>query len=100
MTARVVIYGTRFCGFCSGARQLLERKGVRFDEIPVDRDPALRAEMTQRSGRRTVPQIFINDRHVGGYDDLQALERDGKLDEWLARTPDSNNDRTEGHKDG
>ncbi|MCA1799194.1 MAG: glutaredoxin 3 [Xanthomonadaceae bacterium] len=97
MTARVVIYGTRFCGFCAGARQLFERKGVRFDEIPVDRDPALRAEMTQRSGRRTVPQIFINDRHVGGYDDLKALERDGKLDEWLARTTDSNNDRTEGH---
>lgn len=100
MTARVVMYGTRFCGFCARARQLLEGKGIRYEEIPVDRDSALRDEMMQRSGRRTVPQIFINDRHVGGYDDLQALARDGRLDELLARTTDSNHDRTEGQQDG
>lgn len=92
MTARVEIYATRFCGYCSRARQLLESKGVPFHEIPVDREPARRDEMVKRSGRRTVPQIFINDRHVGGYDDLYALERNGQLDEWLNPQPDSNND--------
>lgn len=92
MTARVVMYATPFCGYCSRARQLLEQKGVRIEEIPVDRDPALRDEMAQRSGRRSVPQIFIDDRHVGGCDDLYALERKGQLDELLTPRTDSNNE--------
>jgi glutaredoxin 3 len=88
VTARVVIYATRFCGYCTRARQLLERKGVRYEEIAVDRDAGRRDEMVRRSGRRTVPQIFIDDRHVGGCDDLYALERDGKLDGLLAPRTD------------
>lgn len=83
MTARVVVYTTRYCGYCQRARQLFEKKGVRYEEIPVDGNPARRDEMVARSGRRTVPQIFIDDRHVGGCDDLYALERAGKLDPML-----------------
>jgi glutaredoxin 3 len=92
MSAHVVVYATRFCGYCSRARQLLDRKGVRYEEIPVDREPARRDEMVRRSGRRSVPQIFIGDRHVGGCDDLYALEREGKLDELLAPRADPTND--------
>ena len=80
MSARVVIYTTAFCGYCLRARQLLDRKGVAYEEIRVDGDPERRREMTERSGRRTVPQIFIGDRHVGGCDDLFALDRAGQLD--------------------
>ena len=80
MSARVVIYTTAFCGYCLRARQLLDRKGVAYEEIRVDGDPERRREMTERSGRRTVPQIFIGDRHVGGCDDLFALDRAGGLD--------------------
>lgn len=72
------------CGYCHRAKQLLDRKGVSFEEIMVDQDPALRAAMMQRSGRRTVPQIFIGDVHVGGCDDLYSLDRAGRLDELLA----------------
>lgn len=81
----VEIYTTSSCGFCHAAKRLLSSKGVSFSEIDVGRDPARRAEMTQRArGGRTVPQIFIGDRHVGGCDDLYALERAGKLDPLLA----------------
>jgi glutaredoxin 3 len=66
------------------AKRLLDDKGVRYEEIPVDMDVKRRAEMEQRSGRRTVPQIWIGERHVGGYDDLAALERAGQLDALLA----------------
>lgn len=81
----VHLYTTPTCGFCLMAKRLLNRKSVSFSETDVSRDPALRAEMMQRAnGRRTVPQIFVGDTHVGGFDDLNALERAGKLDALLA----------------
>ena len=80
----ITIYTGALCGYCAMAKRLLQDKGASFTEIPVDMDPARRAEMEQRSGGRTVPQIFIGERHVGGYDDLAALERAGKLDALLA----------------
>lgn len=84
MNAPVVMYSTAFCGYCQRARNLLERKGVAVQEIKVDEDARERATMLQRSGgRRTVPQIFIGERHVGGYDDLAALDRSGELDQLL-----------------
>ncbi len=82
-TPPVVVYSSGFCPYCIRARMLLERKGVAFEEIRVDREPARRHEMERRSRRRTVPQIFIGDVHVGGYDDLAALERLGELDALL-----------------
>ena len=82
--AEVVIYSTGYCGYCVRAKQLLERKGVAVTEIMVDRDPVQREQMERITGRRTVPQIFIGGRHVGGYHDLSALERAGQLDALLA----------------
>ncbi len=88
-TPRVVVYISRYCGWCTRALVLLENKGVRPEIINVDLDPAVRIEMEERSGRRTVPQIFIGDRHIGGYDDLRALETAGQLDPLLqAETAD------------
>ena len=82
---QVEIYTSPLCGYCHAAKRLLTGKGVSFAEIDVSRDPARRQEMMSRaSGRHTVPQIFIGDTHVGGYDDLSALERSGKLDPLLA----------------
>lgn len=82
---KVVMYATSWCPYCARARQLLEEKGVSFEEIDVDARPDARAEMAQRSGgRRTVPQIFIGDTHVGGSDDLHALDASGGLDKLLA----------------
>ena len=83
-TANVVMYSTSYCGYCMRARSLLERKGVAIHEIKVDEDMREREIMMKRSGRRTVPQIFIDDRHIGGYDDLAALDRAGELDPLLA----------------
>ena len=81
----VTIYTTRFCPYCADAKALLRRKDVRFDEIDVSGDRAGRAAMTERAGGRTsVPQIFIGERHVGGCDDLFALDADGRLDPLLA----------------
>lgn len=81
----VEIYTTPICPYCHAAKRLLQKKGVAFAEIDVSRDPSLREAMTQRSkGRRTVPQIFVGDTHVGGCDDLYALEDAGKLDPLLA----------------
>ncbi|HMO06792.1 MAG TPA: glutaredoxin 3 [Paracoccaceae bacterium] len=81
----IEIYTTPLCGYCHAAKRLLSAKGAAFAEIDVSRDPALRAAMVGRSGgRRTVPQIFIGGRHVGGCDDLYALERDGRLGPLLA----------------
>lgn len=81
----VEIYTTPFCGYCHAAKRLLTRKGVAFTEIDVSADPALRTVMVQRAnGRRTVPQIFVGDVHVGGSDDLHALDATGKLDPLLA----------------
>lgn len=84
MTAPVTIYATSWCPYCSRARKLLESKGVKYEEIDIEDAPEKRAEMQTRSGRRTVPQIFIGDQHVGGCDDLHALEDAGKLDALLA----------------
>ena len=81
----VEIYTTPTCGYCAAAKRLLSKKGVAYTEIDVSRDPALRAAMVDRAhGRRTVPQIFIGGTHVGGCDDLYALDGDGKLDPMLA----------------
>lgn len=86
--AKVEIYSTMWCGYCARARSLLQRKGVAFEDIDVDADGDKRDEMIQRAGgRRTVPQIFINGRHVGGSDELAALERAGKLDALLGIAP-------------
>jgi glutaredoxin 3 len=82
--AQVLIYITAGCPYCQSAQRLLERKGVNgIEKVRVDLEPARRAEMMQRSGRQTVPQIWIGDRHVGGCDELYALERDGTLDRLL-----------------
>lgn len=87
----IELYSSRWCGFCMRAKMLLDAKGVEYNEIDVDQDSALRAQMMQRSGRRTVPQIFIDEVHVGGCDDLYALERSGQLDELLAKNSNDNN---------
>lgn len=81
--AKVVIYSSDWCPFCIRAKQLLDSKDVAFDEIKVDGQPQVRAQMAQKAGRTSVPQIWIDDRHVGGCDDLYALERAGKLDALL-----------------
>ena len=81
----VDIYTTPICGFCHAAKRLLTQKGVAFNEIDVMTDPARKSEMMKRAnGGRTVPQIFVGDEHVGGCDDLYALDRAGKLDPMLA----------------
>jgi glutaredoxin 3 len=86
--AKVEIYSTMWCGYCARARALLERKGVAFDEIDIEVDTMKRDEMIQRAGgRRTVPQIFIDGVHIGGSDDLVALDRAGKLDPLLGIGP-------------
>lgn len=85
MPARVEIYVRLSCPYCVRAMQLLQRKGVRYEEIDIDRQPERRAEMIQRAqGRRTVPQIFINDEGIGGCDELHMLDARGKLDARLA----------------
>ena len=85
MKPRVTMYTTAYCGYCRRAERLLAAKGITdIDEIRVDVDPEQRAAMMQRTGRRTVPQIYIGERHVGGYDELAALDRAGKLNALLA----------------
>jgi glutaredoxin 3 len=84
VTARVIMYSTGVCPYCIMAERLLKAKGVaEIEKIRVDLEPAQRAEMMQKTGRRTVPQIYIGDTHVGGFDDLSALDRLGKLDSLL-----------------
>lgn len=81
----VTIYTSQLCGYCHAAKRLLNSKDVSYDEIDVMINPDKRQEMMQRAhGRHTVPQIFIGDTHVGGFDDLYALDREGKLDPLLA----------------
>jgi glutaredoxin 3 len=81
----VEIYTTPICPYCHAAKRLLDKKGVPYKEIDVSRDPALRSAMMERAGgRRTVPQIFVGGVHVGGSDDLHALDHAGKLDPLLA----------------
>jgi glutaredoxin 3 len=86
--AAVTLYTTRFCPFCVRAKHLLDRKGAAYREISVDGNAELRREMMQRSGRHTVPQIWIGSRHVGGCDDLYELERRGALDAALRAAAD------------
>jgi glutaredoxin 3 len=83
VSAPVQVYSSRYCGWCTRALALLESKGIQPEVLVVDSDRELRGEMEQRSGRRTVPQIFIGDRHIGGFDDLRALETAGELDVLL-----------------
>jgi len=86
-TPEVVMYSTTWCGYCQRARNLLERKGVDIQEIKVDEDSRHRDDMVKKTGgRRTVPQVFIGDRHVGGFDELAALDRAGELDKLLGKT--------------
>jgi glutaredoxin 3 len=82
--AKVTIYTRPFCPYCSRALALLSEKGADFTEIEAGMDPALRQEMMQRSGRNTFPQIFVGEQHIGGCDDMMALEEQGKLDPLLA----------------
>jgi glutaredoxin 3 len=85
MTAKVVMYSTAVCPYCERAEALLKARGVTaIEKIRVDLDPARRDEMIQKTGRRTVPQIYIGDTHVGGFDDLSALDREGRLAPLLA----------------
>ena len=82
---KIEVYSTGYCPYCVSAKNLLKSKGLEWTEVMVDTDPARRDEMLQRSGgRRTVPQIFIGETHVGGFDDLYALEKSGKLDNLLS----------------
>jgi glutaredoxin 3 len=81
--AKVVVYSTPFCGYCVAAKRLLKKKGVEFDEVDVMFAPERKREMIERSGQQTVPQIFIGDRHIGGYDELSALDARGELEPLL-----------------
>jgi glutaredoxin 3 len=85
MSSGIILYTTRYCPYCIRARALLDEKGVAYEEIAVDDDPLLRREMMMRSGRTTVPQIWIGEQHIGGCDELMLLERQGHLDEFLER---------------
>lgn len=82
--AKVIVYTTEYCPYCVRAKTLLKHKGVAFEEINVGDDDTLRDKMVEESGRRTVPQIFINDKPIGGFDELYALEQEGELDRLLA----------------
>ena len=79
------IYGNSTCAYCGAARMLIAGKGVAYDDINVGADPAKRGEMEQLSGRRSVPQIFVGDRHIGGFEELCALDKSGELDQLLAK---------------
>jgi len=82
--SKVIVYSSANCPYCVRAKELLDRKGVQYDEIRVDQDTFQRDIMMEKSGRRTVPQIFINDKPIGGCDDLYALEKSGELTRLLA----------------
>ena len=83
--AKIEMYTTPFCGYCARAKSLLEKKGAAYEEVDVMMDEKKRTEMRERAKRSTVPQIFINGQHIGGSDELAALERAGKLDTMLAQ---------------
>ena len=85
---QLTIYTRALCGYCSAARKLLDSKGVDYQELDTTLNSKLRAEMEARSGRQTVPQIFIGDQHIGGYDDMAALDATGKLDGLLSGASD------------
>lgn len=79
----IVIYTTPFCGYCAAAKSLLKKKGMAYEEIDVSGNAELRAELVERTGQRTVPQIYINEEHIGGFDDMNALDQAGNLDPLL-----------------
>lgn len=81
---KIIIYSGRFCGYCTAAERLFQSKKADYELIKVDEDPAQFEHMMEITGRRTIPQIFIDDYHVGGFDDLSALNQSGKLDELLS----------------
>ena len=83
MTPSIIIYSSSHCPYCVRAKELLTRKGVSFTEILIDKDEKKREEMIAKTKRYTVPQIFINEQHIGGFDELYALEKSGKLKELL-----------------
>lgn len=83
-TPKIDIYGTEFCAYCSAARMLLKKKGLAYNDISVSRDADARRAMEQKSGRRSVPQIFIDGRAIGGFDELCAMDEAGELDRLLA----------------
>jgi glutaredoxin 3 len=87
MAARVKIYTRRWCGYCVAAERLLTQKGIAYEQIDATGDPALRRWLVETTGRSSVPQIFIDGAPIGGYDDLRALERSGRLDALLAGSP-------------
>ncbi len=81
--AKIIIYSSEYCPYCQRAKQFFDNKGFSYTEVRVDLDPPKRDEMIQLTNRRTVPQIFINDKHVGGCDDLMAIANNGELDKLL-----------------
>lgn len=81
--AQVTIYSKNYCPYCKSAKALLDRKGIAYEEIDVTCDESLQAEMMNRSQRRTVPQVFVGEQHIGGSDDLIALDRSGDLDRLI-----------------
>lgn len=83
MSAKVEIYTGSNCAYCVAAKNLLKQKGLAYEELRIDTDPVKREEMMVRAKRRTIPQIFINDQHIGGFDDLAAADRNGKLAELI-----------------
>jgi glutaredoxin 3 len=87
MAAHVKIYTRRWCGYCVAAERLLTQKGVAYEQIDATNDPALRRWLVEATGRTTVPQIFIDGTSIGGYDELRALDRAGRLDAMLAGKP-------------
>jgi glutaredoxin 3 len=84
MMARVVMYTTRWCGYCVRAKTLLDGRGIEYEEIDLGDDPSFRERLNELTGGWTVPQILINDRPIGGYTELWRLDREGRLDELLA----------------
>ena len=82
--SQVVLYGTKYCPYCIMARRLLRAKGLEFEDISVDSNPELRLELRERSGKHTVPQIWIGEDHVGGYTELRNLDSEGGLDALAA----------------
>jgi glutaredoxin 3 len=84
-SAAIRIYGNDSCAYCGAARMLLTKKGVRFEDVLVNKDADKLSEMRERSGRTSVPQIFVGETHVGGFDELCELDKNGELDELLAR---------------
>jgi len=88
---RVTVYGDEHCAYCAAARMLLTRKDIRFKDVVVSRDADLLAEMEARSGCRSVPQVFVGDHHVGGFDDLCSLDKSGELDQLIAELTSGEN---------